>query len=61
MLDKTVEAKSKAAFQSPTSICEMHAHCCKGKRPDKKEETSNPVKEEKAKPADSQPTFSAGT
>lgn len=61
MLNKTIEAESKAALQSPTSICKRDAHCWKGKRPDKKEETSKLVKEKKAKPADSQPTPSAGT
>lgn len=58
VLDKAIEAESKAALQSATSIREMDARCWKGRRPDK--ETSKPQKEEKTKPADNQPTTSAG-
>lgn len=60
MLDKTVEAKSKAALQSPTSIREIVACCWKSQGPDKEEKTFKPSKEEKAKLADSQPTILSG-
>ena len=56
LLDKAIEAKSKFALQSLTSIQEMNAYCWKSRRPDKKEKTSKSHKKEKAKPADSQPT-----
>lgn len=56
MLDKVIEAKSKAVLQSSTSIREMDAHCWKGQKPDKKEKTSKtPKKKNKAKPAYNQP------
>ena len=58
MLDKAIEAESKAALQSSTIIQEMDACCWKERRPDKKEETSKFYKEEKPKPADNQPTTS---
>ena len=56
MLNKAIKAEFKAALQSSTSIREIDASCWKGQRPNKKEETSKPYKEKKAKPADSQPT-----
>ena len=56
MLNKAIEAKSKAAFQLATSIQEIDACCWKGQRPNKKEETSRSYKEEKPKQADNQPT-----
>ena len=52
MLNKAIEAESKPALQSPTSIRKMDACCWKWQRPDKKEETSKFHEEEKTKPAD---------
>ena len=59
MLNKTTEAKSKAALQSLLSIREMDPGCWKDQKPDK--ETFRSQKKEKTKPADSQPTTSIGT
>lgn len=60
MLNKIIKAKSKAAFQSSTSIQKMNACYWKGWRPDKTEENLKFYKKEKAKPADNQPTILAG-
>ena len=53
MLNKTIETKFKAAFQSSTSIWEKNAHCWKSRKPNKKEETFKFHKEKKTKSADS--------
>lgn len=56
MLDKPIEAKSKAAFQSPISIQVINACCWKNQRPNKKEESFKLLKKKhKAKPAKNQP------
>ena len=54
MLDKAIETKSKAVFQSPTNAQEMDACYSKGRRLDKKEKTSKSHNGEKTKPADNQ-------
>lgn len=60
VLDKPIDVKSKAELQSLTSICEMDACYWKSQRLDKKKETSKPLKEDnRARPADSQPTLSS--
>lgn len=53
MFNKAIEAKSKAALQSFTSICKIDTHCWKSQRPNKKKKTLKPYKEEKVKPDDS--------
>lgn len=44
MPNKAIKTKSKAAFQSPTSICEMNASYWKNQWSDKKEKNSKPYK-----------------
>lgn len=53
ILDKAIEAKSKASLLSSTSIRKIDACYWKGQRPYKNKENSKFYKEEKAKPAGS--------
>ena len=39
MLNKAIKAESKVALQFSINIQEIDAHCWKGQKPDKKEET----------------------
>lgn len=57
MVDKSIETKSKAAFQSPTGIYKMDICYQKDQKLNKKEEIFKFFKKEKVKLVDSQPTI----
>lgn len=61
MLNKTIKAKFKSMLQFFTNICKIDACCWKGRKPNKKEETSKPYKEKNIKLANSQSITLAGT
>lgn len=60
MFNKAIKTKFKVVLQFLTSIWEIDTYCWKGWKLNKKEKNSNPYKEEKTKPTDSQPTTLAG-